>query len=181
MRRADADHDIGVGPQVVPDGQRGEQRVGGRDHAVPHPARRHRRLQQRRQGGDRVAGVLGAAADDDQRTLGASEERRGAFDGRGVDGRPAGDGIDEHRFGGRRPSVGCHLDGDRARASRHDRVDRRLDLGGGQRRIDDELDLLGELRQDRRLVGEFVQHAPSATLGARLDLADDGEHTALLQ
>ena len=73
---ADAEHDVGVGPQVVSDRQRREQRMGGRDHAVTHPARRHRRLQQCRQGGDRVAGILRSAADDDQRPLGAYEERR---------------------------------------------------------------------------------------------------------
>ena len=129
---ADADHDIGVSPQVVSDGQRCEEWVRGRDHPVTHPARRHRRLQQRRQGGDRLAGVLRPAADDDQRPLGASEERRRAFDGPGVDGRPAGDRVDEHRFGGRRPAVGRHLDGDRARTPRHDRIDRGLDLRGGQ-------------------------------------------------
>ncbi len=78
-------------------------------------------------------------------------------------GRPATGSTSTGSAGADQRSAATSMATGRGRPDTTASIDR-LDLRAGQRRIDDELDVLGELRQDRRLVGELVEHAPPATL-----------------
>ncbi len=87
--RADAEHRVGLAPQVAAERQRDAERVAAVEHAAAAPVGEHRRLQHVGEQRHLGRGILRAAADDDEDALGLAEQLRRRAHGVLVDARRA--------------------------------------------------------------------------------------------
>ena len=74
---ADAEHHVGLAPQLVAERQRHAQRIAAVEHAAAAAIAEHRRLQHGGQRGHLAGGILRAAAADDHRIFRSAEALRG--------------------------------------------------------------------------------------------------------
>ena len=74
---ADAEHHVGLAPQLAAERQRDAQRIAAVEHAAAAAIAEHRRLQHGGERGHFGGGVLRAAAADDHRVLRRAEKLRG--------------------------------------------------------------------------------------------------------
>ena len=160
IARADAEHEIDIGPHPMGQTDGHEQWIGLVEHTVAHAPRRHRRLQQLGESANSGRSVLGAGADPDQRVrrrratsrLPRRPRRRRSV---GIVRTPAPT-VPGAGFG---PHVCGHLDGDRSRCAGHQFVERGLDLLGRVGGVANDRGVLGDLTQHGGLVVELVEHA----------------------
>ncbi len=158
--------------------QRHRERAAAVEHAAAAPEREHRRLQQPRQFGDLGAGVLRAAAGDDQDALGFGETLGGRGDRIVVDRR-----LRRRRRRGRRrdraalaPHVHRAFERRRSGAARAHRAERVGDQGRGLGRGFDTGRMADNPGDDAGLVADFVQVAVAAADIGLGDLADQRQH-----
>ena len=175
--RADTDDHVRVLPQAMADRQGDGEAMAAVDHARPAPVGDDGRLQQFGERGHLGAGVLRAAADDDQRLLGVPQNLRELLDGVRVDRRTQGPGHFGRRHGrAPRPDIHGAFEHDRALAAGQGVRQR----GGRQwRRLVRRIDAGGEFRDvagEPDLVGNLVQGAEATVDRVGRDLADQSQH-----
>ena len=161
------------------DRRAGAQFVLAGDDAPARPVGDDRGGQYVRQPCYVFAAVLGAAADDDERTFGRFEQADRRVQPVGVDLRrwiDRGGQIRRRALDRRFPDVDRHLDPDRPAPARLHRRDGRLQQGVGFAAAGDRGGLLGQPRQDAELVGQLVQHPEPLADGAQRDLAGQRQH-----
>ena len=175
--RADADDDVRVLPEAMADRQGDGEAMAAVDHARPAPVGDDGRLEQFSERGHLGAGVLRAAADDDQRLFGVPQNLRELLDSVQVDRRPQGPG--HFRRNDRRapgPDVHRAFQHDRALAARQRMRQRgRRERPGLVRGVDAGGEF-GDVTGEPDLVGNLVQGAKAAVDRVGRDLADQSQH-----
>ena len=174
---ADAQHHVGLAPQIAAERQRHAQRIAAVEHAAAAAIAEHRRLQHGGQRGDFLRGALRAAAADDHRIFGRAQKLGGLAD-RGL--VELGRAHRQRRLRRHRarfaPDVDRALQRRRARPARRHRPH---GLGDQPRRLlgfPDQRGIIHQPLDDSGLVADLVQvteMAPDVGVG---NLADQRQH-----
>ena len=170
---ADPDGDIGLAPQRVTDGEGHPEPVTRVDRPQTHPPSGDRSADQLGELDDRVAGVHGAATDDDQGPLGFGDDRGGPLELTVVDLDPSRDRCGDFSRCLLGPAVDRDLDGHGPGSARDQLGDRGLDDPGRLVRVPDQAGVLGHLAEHRGRIVDVVQDAESSSPRERRNRTDE--------